>query len=341
MDVQPYRPEIPGLAVARIESGETVLLRGLGVTDMGSMRPIKPDTLFQAASISKPVTAWGVMRLVEDGFVDLDEDVHRHLTRWRLPATEFDVRQVTLRRLLSHTAGISVPSYRGLPATPAAGLEAALSGEAGSPVVRLIQPPGTGHMYSGGGYGMLQLLIEEVSGRSFADFMRATVFEPLGMLRSSFAEVGATEDVAAPHDWSGNPIDFLHYPITAAAGLLSTAADLARFVSAGFPGPAKEPPGRGVLSPETVRLLLSPQAEATDEWALGYATRVVANGVRIHFHTGANTGFTAAIAAASELEEGLVILTNSDRGSEVMWDLFEVWEAKTAGIGLGDLIGGA
>ena len=77
MDTQPYRPEIPGLAVARLESGRPVLLRGLGVTDTATMRPITPGTLFQAASISKPVTAWGVMRLVEEGLVDLDADVHR------------------------------------------------------------------------------------------------------------------------------------------------------------------------------------------------------------------------------------------------------------------------
>lgn len=329
------------MAVARLESGSPVVLRGLGVTDTRSMRPITPDTLFQAASVSKPVTAWGVMRLVEKGLVDLDESVQRYLTRWSLPSTEFDVRQVTIRRLLSHTAGISVPSYRGLPAAQSASdLESALSGGAGCAAVRLIQPPGTGFCYSGGGYGLLQLLVEEVSGRPFAQFMQATVLEPLGMVRSSFGETPMPADAARSHDWEGNPIAFLHYPVVAAAGLLSTAADLARFVAAGFPGPDEAPEGRGVLTPETVRLLFAPQREAADQWTLGYATRVLANGVRIHYHTGANTGWTAAIAAAPEPGEGLVVLTNSDRGTEVMWDLFEVWEAKTAGLGLGDLVGG-
>ena len=341
METQPYRPEIPGLAVARLESGDPFLLRGLGVADTATARPVTPDTLFQAASISKPVTAWGVMRLVEEGLVDLDADVQRYLTRWSLPPTEFEVDQVTVRRLLSHTAGISVPSYRGLPAArPAPDLEAALSGEAGCPVVRLIQPPGSALAYSGGGYGLLQLLVEEVSGQPFARFMREMVLEPLGMERSSFGGTPEQADVATPHDWEGNPIALLRYPVAAAAGLLSTAADLARFVAAGFAGSDNAPAGRGVLRPETVRILLTPQPEAEDEWALGYATRLLANGVRIHFHTGANTGFTAAIAAAPDLGEGLVVLANSDRGSEIMWDLFEVWEAKTAGLGLGDLIDG-
>ncbi len=318
------------------------MLRGLGVTDTATMRPITPETLFQAASISKPVTAWGVMRLVEEGLVDLDADVHRYLTRWHLPSTEFDVRQVTVRRLLSHTAGISVPSYRGLAATRSAPeLEAALSGGAGCSVVRLVQTPGKGFCYSGGGYGILQLLIEEVSARPFSEYMRTTVLEPLDMVHTSFAQISPPEDSATPHDWAGNPIAFLHYPVAAAAGLRSTVADMARFAAAGFPGPDEEPAGREVLSPETVQLLLDPQQEAADEWALGYATRVLANGIRIHFHTGANTGFAAAVAAAPELGEGLVVLTNSDRGSEIMWDLFEVWEAKTAGLGLGDLIAGA
>ena len=327
------------MAVARLESGIPVLLRGLGVMDDRTMRPVTPDTLFQAASISKPVTAWGVMHLVEEGRVDLDGDVQRYLTRWRLPPSEFDVEQVTVRRLLSHTAGISVPSYRGSSTGRAASdLETTLSGGVGSPVVRLIQPPGSAFSYSGGGYGLLQLLVEEVSGEPFAQFMRTTVFEPLEMMDSSFEEPPAPAEVATPHDWAGNPIALLHYPVAAAAGLLSTAADLARFVAAGFSDPDNAPAGRSVLSPESVGLLLAPQRETGDEWTLGYATRMLGNGVRIHFHTGANTGFTAAIAAAPELGEGLVVLTNSDRGSEIMWDLFEVWEAKTAGLGLGDLI---
>lgn len=341
METQPYRPEIPGLAVARLEAGEPVLLRGLGVMGTDSRRPITPDTMFQAASLSKPVTAWGVMSLVEAGLVDLDASVQHYLTRWRLPSLESEAQGVTVRRLLSHTAGISVPGYRGLPASRSLpGLEDALSGKAGSAAVRLTQPPGKGFCYSGGGYGLLQLLVEEVTGQSFARFMRATVLEPLGMVRSAFGGIPVPEDIATPHDWKGNPIDLLQYPIAAAAGLISTAADLARFVAAGVRGPDKAPAGRGVLTRGTVRLLLSPQPEAADEWALGYATQVLANGIRIHYHTGSNPGFTAAIAAAAEPGEGLVVLTNSDRGTEIMWDLFEVWKAKAAGLSLGDLVRG-
>ncbi len=160
------------------------------------------------------------------------------------------------------------------------------------------------------------------------------------MTRSSFDNpVDLREDAACPHDGKGRPIAFLRYPVASAAGLLSTVSDLARFVSAGLPGPSGEPPGRGVVRPETVRALFTPQPETDDTWTLGYATHLLPTGGRIVFHTGANAGWTAAIATAPEQRAGLVVLTNSDHGSMLMWDLIEVWEAKVAGLTRAELLG--
>ena len=188
---------------------------------------------------------------------------------------------------------------------------------------------------------MLQLLVEEISGRPFEEHVGSNILEPLGMTSSSFApSADLTEAAACPHDGQGEPIPSLRYPVAAAAGLLSTATDLARFVSAGLPGSDGEPAGRGVLRPETVQQLFTPQPETDGMWTLGYATRLLPNGVRIVFHTGANSGWTAAIAVAPEQRAGLVVLTNSDAGSGLMWDLIEVWEAKAAGLTRADLLEG-
>lgn len=338
---EPYRPDVPGLALARIEEGRVTWLRGLGVANTQTGEPITPDTVFQAASVSKPVTAWAVMQLSERGLLDLDDPVPRLLSRWQFPPSDFDAEAVTVRGLLSHTAGVSVPGYPGLhPAQPIPELPLALAGGVGCGTVRLEAPPGSGFRYSGGGYAVLQLLVEEVCGRPFGEHVRSDVLEPLGMTRSSFTHSPDMEEAASrPHNWQGEPTAFLRYPVAAAAGLLSTPTDLARFVSAGLPGPNGEPAGRGVLRPETVQALFTPQIETEGTWTLGYATRLLPNGVPIVFHTGANSGFTAAIAAAPEQGAGLVVLTNSDAGSEFMWDLIEVWEAKVAGLNLPELLG--
>ena len=150
--------------------------------------PVDRDTVFQVASLSKWVAAWGVMALVEQGRLDLDAPVSKYLTRWALPETGFDNDGVTVRRLLSHTAGLTDGlGYAGFaPGTPVQTLEASLTQAAdASPgangKVQVGHPPGEKFDYSGGGYTLLQLLIEEVSGGTFEAHMQRAVFEPLGM----------------------------------------------------------------------------------------------------------------------------------------------------------------
>ena len=222
----------PGLAVALVHGGQLVWAAGYGVADPTTCQPVMATTRFQAASLSKPVTAWGVLRLVESGRIRLDEPVVGHLRRWRLPPSRFNADGLTVRRLLSHTAGLSVHGYVGQRADrPLPSIAASLSGETGDSFpVELLEPPGRRWLYSGGGYSLLQLLAEELTGRPFADYMQAEVLGPLGMTASSF-RWSRTAETARPHDAGGGRLPDFVFAEQAAAGLVTTAPDLARFLA--------------------------------------------------------------------------------------------------------------
>ncbi len=240
--------------------------------------PVDRDTRFQVASLSKWVTALGVMTLVEQGKIDLDAPVSTYLTRWKLPPSEFDNSKVTVRRLLSHTAGITDGlGYGGFkPGVPVESLEASLTHAADADPetdgrVRVGQEPGAAFEYSGGGYTLLQLIVEEVSGRPFNAYMTETVLAPLGMTRSSYLLEDGAANVAENVDTHGTPVPLRRYTAVAAASLFTTAGDMARLIAAHRPGPGGEPVGRGVLRPETLAAMRKPQAQqyGADVWGSG------------------------------------------------------------------------
>ena len=216
-----------------------------GQADPGRQVPVTADTVFQVGSISKPVTAWGVLRLVDKGLLDLDVPVETYLTRWHLPTSGYDADGVTIRRLLNHSAGLSRPGYPGLsPTQPLPRWRCPCPGSASC------AEPGSQYLYSGGGYVVLQLVIEEVTGEPFAAYMQREVLEPLGMTRSSFEwRDDLRPATAVGHNKQGQPYPNLLYTEKAAAGLYTTASDLARFAAAAMTGPQGQPAGRAVLSP--------------------------------------------------------------------------------------------
>src|SRR5580692_9366035 len=204
---------VPGLAVALIRNGAVVWMKGYGLADVASASPITPDTPFNVGSLSKTATAWGVMRLVERGKVQLDQPVDAYLKGWRLPPSQFDAKQVTVRRVLSHTAGISNHDYHGWdPASPLPPIVDSLSGKTGTGEVRVVAQPGTVFAYSGADYAIMQLLIESVSGLSFQDYMKAEVFQPLGMkdtgfgLPPDFQRTDLAQIMALPYGPFGDPL---------------------------------------------------------------------------------------------------------------------------------------
>ena len=270
---------------ARLDKGSMgnaafiLVKRGVPVSEHFVSRgaPVDRDTQFQVASLSKWATAWGVMALVEQGRIDLDAPVSRYLKRWQLPAGAFDNDQVTVRRLLSHTAGLTDGlGYGGFaPGQPVQSLEASLTkaadaspGAEGS--VRVGMEPGS-FEYSGGGYTLLQLIVEEVSGQAFNDFMKQTVFVPLGMTRSTYVLEEPAANVAEFFDTDGSRATHFRFTSLAATSLYTSAADMSRFIAAHAPGPNGQPVGRGVLSTETLRAMRQPHASemGADIWGLG------------------------------------------------------------------------
>jgi CubicO group peptidase (beta-lactamase class C family) len=303
------------MAMALVHQGRPVWAAGYGVADPRTGEPVTAATRFQAASVSKPVTAWGVLRLAESGRIGLDEPVTGRLRRWRPPPSAFDAEGLTVRRLLSHTAGLSVHGYVGQTADrPPPSILASLSGETGDSFpVELLEAPGRGWLYSGGGYSLLQLLVEELTGRPFADYMRAEVLEPLDMTVSSY-QWSRTAETARPHDADGRPLPDFSFAEQAAAGLVTTAPDLARFAAAALAGPRGEPPGRGVLTPATVRLALTAAPGTGGRWGLGYGLGYLPSGDRLAYHEGANRGWRAGLALLPDRRAGIVTLANGDAG---------------------------
>ena len=216
-------------------------------------QPVDRNTLFQVASMSKWITAWGVMTLVEAGKLDLDAAVSTYLTRWSLPKSEFDNSGVTVRRLLSHTAGLTDGlGYGGFaPGQPVQPIVASLTRAAdASPgadgAVRVGIEPGSAFEYSGGGYTLLQLIVEEASGQSFNDYLRSAVLSPLGMTRSTYTvDDPPTTNVAEFYDVDGTPAIHYRFTSVAATSLYTSAGDLTRFIQAHAIGANGEPAGRG------------------------------------------------------------------------------------------------
>jgi CubicO group peptidase (beta-lactamase class C family) len=309
------RHSVPGAAIAIVRSGRVVWARGYGVA--ARRTPVTMGTVFQVASVSKPVAALGALRLVEEGRLALD----RPVTVWRFPPSDHDPRGVTLRRLLSHTAGVSVPGYAGHPpGHPLPTTAASLAGEsAGSGAVRLTAEPGSRYSYSGGGYTVAQLAVEHAAGEPFAAWMRRAVLEPLGMHSSSFDQGTADAATAARgHDRQGRPMPKFRYAEQAAAGLWATAPDMARFVAALMSGAHGEPPGRGVVSATNIRMMTTPAPGTGRDYGLGIGLRTLAGDVRMLSHNGTNRGWRSQIAAFPDRGWGVAVLTNGENGDTVI-----------------------
>jgi CubicO group peptidase (beta-lactamase class C family) len=321
---------IPGFAVGVVENGRVTFTRGYGVADRAAGRPMTAQTLLNFASVSKPVTAWGVLRLADDGSLPLDAPVGPLLRRWRLPPSELGTDGVTVRRLLSHTAGTSVPSAPFFPAdTALPGLEQVLRGEAGDRGAVAVQyAPGARWAYSGGGYAILELLVEEASGQSFDAYMRGTVLQPLGLRRTTFAPAAVSGDgVATPYDEAGNPIAPYRLVGTAAGGLYSSVDEFARFLTA-YTGSR-----RRILRPATFDAMLTALATVELEgvetggarYGLGHGVHLTRAGERLVYHSGGNPGYRAYFLVMPERGHGMVLASNGDGSAPALIRLLQLW----------------
>lgn len=312
---------VPGVSIAVIHDGAIQWARGFGVTRVGGS-PVTPTTLFQAASISKPVTALAALRLVQAAKLDLDSDVNRYLKTWKIPANTFtEEHAVTLRELLTHTAGMTVHGFAGYASdAPVPTLIQILDGTppANSPAIRLDTTPGTAWRYSGGGYVIVQQLLEDVTGTPFAKLMRDTVLVPIGMTESSFEQplpASRMVDVALPYRSSGRPVrGGPHiYPERAPAGLWTTPSDLARFaleLQRALAGSGR------ILSISTASQMLTPEM---NHWGLG--PMIGGSSTQPYFeHNGGNEGYRCFLKVY-ESGDGAVVMTNGDNGGAVADEL--------------------
>ncbi len=325
--MQRYR--IPALAVAAIDDGEVAWAAGYGA---------HATTLFQAASISKAVAAVGVLALVERGVLHLDDDVNTHLRSWHLPASEHTAAQpVTLRHLLSHTAGLTVPGFPGYPVGAAVpSVPDLLSGRSGSatPAVESFAAPGTVSQYSGGGSTVVQQLVCDVTGRSFAELMHELVLAPFGMVDSAYEQPLAparAARAAIAYDDLGNPVPggFHVYPELQAAGLWTTAVDLARWVI----GVQQILRGdrQGPISTETAHLMVTPVLAGGP---FGLGPELGGEGALRRFgHSGRNEGFNSQADGLVAAPVGGVVMATGQAASMVA----EVRRALAAEYGWGSL----
>lgn len=280
---------------------------------------INRNSVFATASLSKWITAHAAMKLVEQGKLDLDRPVEGYLTRWHLPSTAFDSRDVTARRLLSHTAGLTdglgFGDYRRDEALPT--LEEALaaprasSGRPSSPVAVGIQP-GSQFQYSGGGYLLLELLVEELSGERFETFVTREVLHPLGMTRSGYADLSATTNSAKSYYADGRPAPIYQYASRAATGFTTSAGDMVSLVLAQLRTVEGSPLARKTL--ESMRIAEA-RSMGADLWGLGtvlYAP--TKNGGVIFGHDGANEpAISATVRINPDTEDAIIVLATGSR----------------------------
>lgn len=314
---------VPGLAIAIIQNNEIIMKKGYGYADIESKSLITAQTGFNIGSISKTVTAWGIMKLVESRKINLDEPIENYLSRWEIPDSEFDKSKVTVRNILSHTAGLSVHGYPGFPPEmKLPSLEESLNGENG-PVrdnepVKLILKPDTEFKYSGGGFTILQLLIEEVTGKSFSDYMSEAIFAPLEMENTSFAiSPDILESSATPYDKEGNEIYLERFTAKAAAGLHTTLDDFTKFVLANTKG-------NEVLSSEAISQMIKPILITNSRYGLGYMIMKMGN-IALPGHAGSNDGWESAFFLYPSTNSSIIMLSNGSLGKNVLISTLRTW----------------
>jgi CubicO group peptidase (beta-lactamase class C family) len=309
---------VPGLSVAVIYDFRVSWAKGYGVKDVRTDEPVTAMTLFQAASISKPVNATAIMREVQDGRITLDGDVNTWLRSWKVPDNEFTARRkVTVADLLSHTGGTTVSGFPGYAeGAPLPTIQQILSGEppANTPPVVVDMEPGRAFRYSGGGVTILQLLLTELEDKPYPQIMKEIVLGPLGMTSSTFDQPLPTRLrvlAATAHIRDREPVEggYNVYPEMAAAGLWTTPTDLARFAIEHQL--SLQSRSNLILSRESEEMMTTPHV--SQGYGLGFAIRN--RGGRVYFtHSGGNLGFNCLLIADKEAGYGAVIMANSSAG---------------------------
>jgi CubicO group peptidase (beta-lactamase class C family) len=319
---------IPGASIAVIKDFEIHWAKGYGIADVETGAKVNTETLFQAASISKPVNAMAFLKAEEDGKLSMDDDINTILKSWKLPESSFtEDQRATPRMLASHISGLGdgfgFPGYN--PSDPLPTTIQILNGDELSNVgpVLMARPPMVAFQYSGGGVTILQLALTDVIGRPYPEILQEYVLEPIGMTQSTFEQPLSPErdkNATRAHDGEGQAMGakWHVYPELAAAGLWTTPTDLARFaieVQKSLRGEANN-----VLSQTMIKEMLSPVG--VGDYAVGFS--VAKEGQGWYFsHGGGNWGFSCLLAAHKVKGYGFAIMTNAQNGGVILNELKE------------------
>jgi len=308
--------KVPGVSIAAFDNFQIEWAKGYGVTQSNSQDPVTFETIFQAASISQAVSAAGALALVARGEIRLDVNINDYLQSWTIPDNQFTLKdKVTLRKLLSRSSGLVPLEYEGVEAIEnKPSLKQILSGErTDNPPVYVANTPGTELEYSEACFAILEKLIKDVSGQSFADFMTEVLLKPLKMERSSFSDLLPEQlfiDAAFGHNREGFPFKGKGhiYPVTAANGLWTTPSDLAIFAIELMTAAMGH--SQSVFNPESARSMLSVHI---GNQGLGFF--IDDGGDNLHFYIrGKNKGFSSFLVGYPVKGQGVVIMTNSENG---------------------------
>ncbi|PMD90333.1 hypothetical protein BWI97_22840 [Siphonobacter sp. BAB-5405] len=322
--------QVPGLSIAVVRNYHIDWVKSYGLADTSTRQPVTPHTLFSAGSISKLVTALAALRLVEQRRLSLDTPINHYLTSWKLPENEFTRRTpITLRMLLSHRGGTSQSAYFGFTPnqTPLPSIVDILAGKPGTesrPVI-VNSEPNQGFRYSGGGYLVVQLAMMDVTGKDFATLTDELLFKPLRLRHSTFAQP-LPASLATRASWAYSSNSWFKgmpyvYPQQAAAGLYTTAHDLALLlidIQASYGGK------RGLLQQASAQAMMTPQTQVSE----GFYDEQMGLGVfllrqqtstgedgRYFTHTGVNAGFLAEVTGSLTGGNGVIVMMNNDNGA--------------------------
>ena len=319
--------QVPGVSIAVINNGEVEWAKGYGVTEGGGTQAVTSDTVFQAASVSKPVSVTGIMLLAQAGVIDITRNVNDYLTSWHLADNDLTTtNKATVQRLMSHTGGTNVSGFAGY--TVGGAIPTLLHVLNGAPPadtepIRVIYKPGTRYSYSGGGMEVLQQMAEDVTKMPFRSYMKSNVFDKLGMNSSDFMQPMAgplAARAAKGHDMNGVmiPGGWRIYPELIAAGLWTTPTDLATLFlevqkAAVF--------NKGtLLTQETANLILTPQPNTNSSMGLGFAL-VNGKGGLIFNHSGSVFGYKSYVSVYRDRGQGIAVMINGDNGYALMMEI--------------------
>jgi CubicO group peptidase (beta-lactamase class C family) len=307
--------DIPGVSIALIRGGKTVWTRSFGVKNSQTKEPVTTETVFEAASLTKPVFAYAVLKLVDAGKLDLDAPLNKYLPgNYDVADGEARLNQITARRILSHTSGF--PNWRA---------------PRNSPNLPIYFSPGERFSYSGEGFVYLSKVVERITGMTFDDYVRETVFKPLGMTNSTLAfEEKLKQTKTFNHDLLGTPTGQGEGATANAAGSLqTTAADYAKFVAAILSGTGLKKETRRQMTTPQIRIdeacliCTTKKAEKLSTeiaWGLGWGLQTTDEG-NSFWHWGDNGNNKAFIVAFEKQKDGIVVMTNSANGLSIVKEI--------------------